>query len=123
MSDAQSLTGRVSRCLLVYDLNAKNVALLKDNCCADLRHLGKDLSIPKELINLKVHNVSHYICGDELGQSTHTQESARKGKVWKLGQRLRHLGVDSTLGLVALTNKLFGSTDSEFLFYHIHTYE
>ena len=30
-------------------------------------------------------NVPKYICGDDLGQSTQTQEFVRKGKVWKAG--------------------------------------
>jgi hypothetical protein len=85
MSDAHSLTGRATRTWPVYDLKAENVAFLKDTWRSDLEHLDKESSILKELTEAKVRNVPKYICGDDLGQSTRTQEFARKGKIWKAG--------------------------------------
>jgi hypothetical protein len=85
MSDAHSLTGRATRTWPVYDLKAKKVAFLKDSWRSDLPHLDKESSILEELTNAKVRNVPKYICGDDLGHSTQTQEFVRKGKLWKAG--------------------------------------
>jgi len=83
MSDAHSLTGRATRGWPVFDLKAKKVAFLKDSWRSLLPHLDKESSILKELTDAKVRNVPKYICGDDMGQTTQTQEFA--GQVWKAG--------------------------------------
>jgi len=83
MSDAHSLTGRATRGWPVYDLKEEKVAFLKDSWRSLLPHLDKESSILKELTDAKVRNVPKYICGDDVGQTTRTQEFV--GKVWKAG--------------------------------------
>jgi len=83
MSDAHSLAGRATRGWPVYDLKAEKVAFLKDSWRSLLPHLDKESSILKELTDAGVRNVPKYICGDDVGQTTRTQEFVGKG--WKAG--------------------------------------
>ena len=85
MSDAQSLTGRATRGWPVYDLKAEKVAFLKDSWRSLLEHLEKESCILKELTDAEVRNVPKYICGDDLGQCTRTQDFVANGEAWKAG--------------------------------------